>query len=438
MRCLGRVTDWLADYFLKKSRFVRSVLILASGSVLSQAVSLMAAPILTRLYSPDDFGVFAVYYSILGILLVMASLQLDVAIPLPENDIHAINLVALSLVAVSLTGLFTAFAISLFDHQIARLSGIPASHRYFWLIPVGLAITGVYQVFDFWTVRRKTFFLSARSRVHQAVTTAVTKTGLGLLGIGPIGLLSGDIAGRVWGVFVLVVSTLKNYKGTLKRIDRSTMAYCAIRYWRFPALSVPSSLLHAAASNLPALLLAGFFEPKIAGFFALSYRMVYMPSNLIGRAVGRVYFGEGAALVRSNIHGFKRLYLKTVFRLFLVGLLPTGFILLAGPTMFSVVFGPEWREAGIYARILAPAFLVVFCVSAIPNFAMLERLDLAFIWTVSYLALIISGFAVSINLSLRPDQTIMVLSGCMLTAYLVMFFFHILAIKIRMLKKTGT
>ncbi|MCS5582709.1 MAG: oligosaccharide flippase family protein, partial [Pseudomonadales bacterium] len=129
-----------------KSRFVRSVSILAGGTAAGQLIVIAASPILTRLYSPEDFGMLAVYGGVLGILGVIASLRYQLAIPLPDTDREALHIVALSLLIVGLMTGIVWLAVVLAGQEFVALLNTPELAEYLWLLPVGLFLVGVFQV----------------------------------------------------------------------------------------------------------------------------------------------------------------------------------------------------------------------------------------------------------------------------------------------------
>lgn len=129
MELRTRALSWLTDRIkaLLKGRFARSVTVLAGGAVLGQAITVLVSPILTRLYSPEDFGVFGVYASILGIVTVIASLRYEYALPLPEDDAIAANILALCfLLLLGMTGLIALLVYGLGD-RIVAWANVPGS-----------------------------------------------------------------------------------------------------------------------------------------------------------------------------------------------------------------------------------------------------------------------------------------------------------------------
>jgi len=361
---MGSVTGvwaWVrkaATGLLPRGRFARSVMVLAGGTALGQAITALASPVLTRLYGPDDFGVMAVYVSLLGIFSVIASLRYQLAIPLPEKDGEAANLLALSLGIVLLMSALVGLGVWLFTDQIIGWVNAPALRPYLWLLPVGTGMVGTYQIFNYWAVRKRAFRRIARTKINQGLGSIVTQIGLGLLKVGPIGLLSGQIVGQAAGTTTLAALAWKQDGKALKAIRPSGLFRMAIRYKRFPLFSSWSGVLNTLSVQVPTLMLSFFFGSAITGLYALSHRVMGLPLHLVGQAIAQVFFPTAVEAHQKNSIAtitdaiFKRLVLIGVPVFLLIGL--------AAPELFAIIFGREWREAGIYAQWLTPWIFLVF------------------------------------------------------------------------------
>ncbi|MEO6959657.1 MAG: oligosaccharide flippase family protein, partial [Burkholderiaceae bacterium] len=186
---------------LPKNQFARSVSVLAGGTAASQLLGLCAAPIVTRLFSPEDFGLLAVYGGLLGLFTVIASLRYELAILLPEDDQEAANIATLSLLIVVAISVLSILMALLGHVSISRLLGVPILSHYFWLLPFGVLLVGIYQVFGFWALRTKNFTAMSGTRLKQSLTSIIIQ----ILGykLGPVALLIGHAAGQGMGGFSL-------------------------------------------------------------------------------------------------------------------------------------------------------------------------------------------------------------------------------------------
>lgn len=335
---------------LPRSSFARNVAVLAGGTAAGQAIVVLASPILTRLYKPEDFGVLAVYSSLLGILSTVATLRYELAIPLPEKDEDAAALVVLSLGIVLVMSLLVGVGVWIFGDKILQPFSVGT---YIWLLPIGLCAVGVYQIFNFWAIRRCLFNHISRTKLNQSLAMVGTQLCLGILTKSPLGLVLGNILGGTVGATTLSSS----YRKTGLKPSFSLIRCVAVRYIRFPLMSSFASLLNSGALQLPPLLLAGFYGSTVAGWFALVQRVMGAPMALIGQAIAQVYFGEASRLARkSDFRSLKAQYLKLTYRLISISILPAVLMGFGGRQIFRWLFGSQWEEAGFYAQVLAIMF----------------------------------------------------------------------------------
>lgn len=418
---MAALVNGVRAFFLRTSRdrgFVRNVAVLAGGAALGQGLAVLASPLLTRLYTPVSFGVLAAYTSIFSILVVVASLRYEQAIPLPEDDETAANLLVLSLGIVLGVSALAGLAVWLGGEQIARWANTPALRPYLWLLPLGLLGAGVYLVFNYWAVRKQAFGRIAQTKLSQSVGMVVTQVGLGLLKLDPAGLLVGDVVGRVSGSGSLTVLSWRQDGGLLKRVSARGLRRAASRYRRFPLLSSGSVLLNTAGLQLPPLLMVAFYGPQIGGWFALGQRVIGVPMALVGQAVAQVYLREASRLALESSGTLYRLFFKTAQRLLLVGGVPIAVLAAIGPWLFALVFGENWHEAGMYVQLLTAMFVAQFVVVPLsPTLNVLERQDLQLVWDAARLVLVVGGLALAWALDCSAWTAVMVYGLTMLVAY---------------------
>lgn len=355
---------------LPKSPFARSVSVLAGGTAAAQIMLVLAAPLLTRLYSPEDFGLLAVYVSLLALLGVVSSLRYELAIPLPEDDVDAANLVALSLLLVVLTTVLSVAFVALLATPIAHALGVPALEDYLWLLPVGILFSGGYNVFSSWSIRTKRFSTIAGTKLRQAlVTIAIQIVGFKL---GGLGLLLGQVAGHSVGTACLARPAFA--APAFNKISWRGIQQAAVRYHRFPVFTTWSGLANTAGHQLPPIMFAAFFSASAAGLYALAHRVLTLPSNLIGSAIGNVFFSHGSDSYRNG--RLTALYAGLQDKLVQIGLPPAILLIVVGPDLFELLFGPNWRVAGNFAQWLAVGAFAGFVVSPLSMvFAILEKQD---------------------------------------------------------------
>jgi O-antigen/teichoic acid export membrane protein len=376
--------------------FRMKVLQVAGGTAIAQGLGALASPLLTRIYSPADFGVLAVYVSLVAVLVIVASLRFEAALPIPEDDGEAINLLALCLLLVALTTSVTSVALFVLEDRILAWTRVPALGPFLWLVPVSILGAGSYQVFNCWAIRKGAYARIARTKVTQGITQLSLQLAVGTLAPGPMGLLVGDAAGRSNGTRTLAMLDWRRDWARLRQVTWAGMAAAALRFRRFPCISSGTALMNTFNLRAPALLLAIHYGPAVAGGFILAQRVFALPSSVIGESVAQVYFGEFARMRGRDAGGLMGLFRGTVSRMALLGLPVMLGSCAAGWFLFPLVFGRAWRDAGHFAVAIAPMALAQFAAAcADSSLVVLERQDLAFWREVLRSSLLLSGILVA-------------------------------------------
>lgn len=398
----ARPLRWLKR-LLPKGQFVRSVAVLVGGTVLGQGLVILVSPILTRLYTPDDFGILAVYISCLSILGSVASLCYELAIPLPEDDKTAASLLVLSLAIVVGISCLVGLGVWLVGEQVVYLVSAPALKPYLWLLPLSFLGMGIYQALSGWAVRKGYFTRIAQTKLSQSIGKVVTQIGMGIIVPGSFGLLLGDVIGRVSGTGTLATLTWRKHSTVLRQVDVSEVRRAASRYRRFPLLSSAATLLNNLGLRLPTLLLASLYGSQVVGWLDLGDRVLIVPLALIGAAIKQVYVNETALAMRTDPERLPRIFFKVMGSMFLIAFPYIGFMAVFAPRLFPIVFGAEWAEAGVYVQFLAVMFLLQSMANPTSGtIDVLERQDLHLLREVTRIVLLSGVFVVIGVLHLEP------------------------------------
>jgi O-antigen/teichoic acid export membrane protein len=402
--------------FLPQGEFSRGVLTLVAGTGLAQLIVIISSPVLTRLYSPSDYGVFAVAISVLAVLITITSLRYEYAIPLPKADVIAANVVALSLLIVIGMSAVTGLALWLVGPRLLAILGASAISPYLLLLSLGQLGSGTVAVLTLWAVRTKTFSDIAATRLTQGSALVAVQVGLGVVGFGAPGLLLGDVAGRISGSSRLARAAWRSHASSFRHVSRAGILVAARRYRRFPIFSSPSAFLSTLGVQAPLLLLVAFYGPQIGGHYALADRLFSLPLTLVSGAVGQVFVAEAARLAREQPEELRRLFGNTTRSLARTALAPAIALAVAAPVLAGPVFGGDWRQAGVFVAILTPMYYLQFVVTATGDvLSVLERQDLHLGREILRFCLLGSPILLAAALRLSPVGAIAVLSaaGCL-------------------------
>ena len=348
----------LALLVLPKSVFLRGVIALVSGTAGAQALTVLASPMLTRIYSPADFGLFAVFMALTGTLTVISSLRYELVIPLPKLDSAVLNVFVLAVLINSVFGLIIGIGVISFRESISNLLGASELAQYFWILPIGLVFIGIYRSLTFLAIREKSFSVIARTKIVQVISGVIVQLVIGVFYLGPFGLIAGYVISQSAGVFVLGNRMRRRFIMLQGSITPKRVAASAKKHIRFPLYDMPAAGINAVAAYLPQIMLAAIFSPAIAGFYLLANRVIGMPIALIGQAVGQALYAHAhEKSEKGELFRFVRLI---VFFLSLLIMIPLMFLFFYGEDLFSWVFGDKWRLAGVYASWLMIGVAIQF------------------------------------------------------------------------------
>ncbi|HYI11718.1 MAG TPA: oligosaccharide flippase family protein [Thermoanaerobaculia bacterium] len=402
----------LNNLFPARGSFLSSIASVAGGTALAQGIAFAAAPVLTRLYTPADFGVFAVFTSIVILTLPLACGRYQVAIPLARTDGQARDLVALSLSLLLVMTIVAAVVLVFAGEALVRTFHAPALLPYLWLVPVSLAGAALLDIGTYAATRQKRFTELFRSKVAQAASMVGIQLLLARVGAG--GLMAGDAASRI------AAGSLLNWRtfapAAVRQATLPGMRAAASEHRRFPLLYVWSSLLNVANVQMLPLLISSAFGTAVAGQFSLANRVVFLPLTLIGQAVASPFYQRAAAMYRERPEELPSFVFRTQKMLLLCAVVPTLILIAFGPQLFAFVFGRAWTEAGRYAQIFVSVLLAELVFSPVSQlFNIFNKQHVHLIW--SALLCTSTFFAVRLAVPYGATAAVIALTAVNLVAY---------------------
>lgn len=335
---------------LKQNPFLLNVITLISGTAISQGILFAATPFLTRLYTPEDFGYFSLFAAIVAVISSVASWKYEVAIMLPKDDKDAQALLFLSIIAAVITSFITLILIVLFRGFI--ISHITSEvETFIWIVPAGVLISGLYQVFIAFSSRHKYFKSISVSRISQSGGAVSVQTAAKGLNLFSQGLIWGKITGDFLSVGVLLIVHLRNQTINLKNLTKKDILQNASTYKDFPKYQSLAQFLSSLSQNVPFFLLTTLYNPEIAGYYMLTSRVLSVPTSLIGRSTREVYYQKASEL-HSEGKSIQRIFTKTTMGLAKIGIVPFIIIGIFAQQIFTIFLGEEWLISGIYAQLI--------------------------------------------------------------------------------------
>jgi len=344
-----------------KSEFSRNVLTLMTGTTIAQAIPIVISPILTRIYTPEDFGVFALFVAISTIFGSIANARYELAIMLPKKDEDAINIFALGFIITSSLSLFLLILVIFFQDYFVSILNNKEIGTWLYFIPITVFFVGFFNILNFFNNRKKNYKDIAQSSIIKSIILAIVQISVGLLQKGASGLVEGQIISSMFANLRLFKNILKD-KLLLSKIKKVKIIALAKKYQDFPKFSMWAFFANALSLNLINIFVSTFYNILTLGYFSLAQRVIGLPITLIATAIGRVFFQEAnyEKLTKGSI---LISFYSTLKKLLLIGVPLFAVLFFIIQDMFALVFGENWRIAGVYAQILIPLYFFRFIIS---------------------------------------------------------------------------
>lgn len=399
---------------LGASEFLRHVLTLMTGTALAQAMPILASPIIARLYSPHELGIYTAFMSLVGGLVTIAAWRYDLAIVLPRKAEDARGLVKLATRANTVTCLVAGVVLLIVAKPLSNWLNVPELQP--WLIGVAIMAWALSQatIFNYWSTRNKGFGLLARNRIGQSATTTATQLGFGAVQLGTAGLILSTFLGHVVSAANLFFRSRREIYGLPSTSTRAMLR----EHKKMPLLNAPTAVLDTVRVNGVQLLISSFFSPEKLGQFGQAWRLLQAPAALINSSLTQVFFQRLATVKRGDM---VRIVWASILRSALIGLVPFLLLYLLSPALFPFIFGERWAPAGHLGAALVPWLYVNFISSPVSTvFIVTKRQGTLFWFGLPFTALPLLLIWFFHSDMLATVQALSLLMAALLTLFLVL------------------
>ena len=396
------------------------VFTLASGTALAQLITAGTAPIVTRLYSPDQIGLLAVFMAFFGLWSSILAWRYESAllIATDRNELRALFQLAATLTVImsvmSAPILYGLMSLGFFGfHLLPGWCAVAA-------VPIHIGY-GFFMLYRACALRAGIVRQISKAAVTRSAFSAVSRVLLGLAGVGAAGLFAAEIA-SAWAAMGALRGAVRERYGVLWSVPGfTTVSGTARRYAKFGKYEMPSVVINQLALVIPVPLIAAFYGAAAAGWFGLARILVALPNAQVGRAVSDVFQMELSQSVKlGDRAAARRLFYRLLRRLSLLGLLPMTIAMTCSPTLVPFVFGREWAPMGIIAALIAPWIYATLVVSSLSRvLSVLQRQEYKLIYDVSALSLICAAFGAADRWSLGLMATVSAVSAVGVVSYLI-------------------
>lgn len=356
-----------------KSDIVKYIFVLMSGTVIAQVFAYLLAPIITRLYTPEESAEMGLYVRIIGIGATIATARYELALPIIKSHVHSFRIYKFSTRIIS----FVVLGSFIMIIAPAILSDNFSTLLFYLMIPLGIYLLAFSNLGTNWSIRNKSFRVISYSRISNSLMSNLSKVGFGLFNFGYIGLILGVVVGLALSsvfFFVDFAKFQKHYSIKSKSLRNYVLAK---QFSEFPKINLPHNLMDLGRDVLIVFIIWQVFSQSDYGLYNHSYQMLRIPLVLAGASIGQVFFQKSAEMYNKG-EDILKIAKKSVLVLFLISIVPFSIIFFYGEEMFAYVFGEDWRGAGIYSEIMAPWFMVNFVSSPISTLPLVLRRQKSF------------------------------------------------------------
>lgn len=374
-----------------KSDFIKNIITLLSGATIAQAITFISIPILSRIYTPEDFGFIAIYLSIANIIATVSTGRYELAIMLPKNNIHTLAIIKGTLrliLIVSTISLIIIIVLKQFDNKVSNL----IQPFYFYFLPASIGLLGLTNVFSQWYTRQKKFKLQAKTKILRSGTNSSVNVALGFLfNLRSLGLFIGHIAGQFVQTLIFSIKFFKDEKLKLKSISSEAIKTEFKKNRNFPYYSAPMGFLNAISVDILIYVLNLFYSTSLVGLYTNANKVINYPLSLISQSFTSVFYQKISETNRKT-----KLYLISYFTNLIIVSIAMIPIVFWGEEIFIFVLGEEWEIAGSIAKYLVPLTIASFAMRSVSNiFSLTRKNGILLIWQIIYLIVILVSIFIS-------------------------------------------
>lgn len=391
---------------LRNNEFVKNAMTLTAGTSIAQLLPILIYPLLSRLYTPDDFGLFSIFASLTSILSVLATGKYEMSVLLAKTKEDAYNVVGLVVSIAACVLLLSLIVLMCLSDRLGVWFGISDLSHWFFLSPLAAFSIIIYNLYNEWSVRSKRFKVLALNKLINSLCVSIGKLSFGVVKIFSAGLVVGDTLGRFLSAVGCAVRMFYFEKGFIKSLSFDQFKKLAIRFSNFPKYYLPSELINTIGGQLPIFLIGYFFSKTEVGYFGMTLSVLSIPVSMISYSV-RDTFRQKANENIIATGSSRELFLKT-FKVLSVFALCGLVLIFFMPGLFSYVLGEQWRISGQYAQIILPMVLLSFISNSLSGIIVItEKLRVAFWFQIYYFS--VTLFSILLGYYLFNDMKFMLL-----------------------------
>jgi len=398
--------------------FLKSITALASGSIIAQIITFIASPIMTRLYTSEEIGVYTLILTTVSMFGGVICGRYDISIVFEQEEDKVLPIIKLSLII----SILASSIISLGYGVYYWLSG-KENQSYLVVVVFTLILlftTGIGNILISYNNRKREYPLMTSVNIIRAIGKNLTIVILGLLKTGSIGILISETVAQVLGTNIQLKSLKPHFKELFK-VSKQEMALVAKKHYRQPVYSVPAIFANSFSYSSINFFIESLFGLSVLGYYSMSFRVLGLPLSVISNNVSKVFFEE-ASREYNETKQFKKSFCKTCLFLIVISVPMVLSMLFLAPPLFGWIFGHEWKVSGYYVKVLAPMFGIRFIVSALtPGMVICGKQKYELFIQILFALMSVVGYITTKSAHLTINQYLIIISLSFFAIYIIYF-----------------
>ena len=346
----------LKKIFSVNSSYWRDVILQASGNSIAQFTGILGLPILTRLYSPENFASQAIFIQITVLLVAFITFRYEYFIPLLKDKSESVLLTRWVIKIGFFMTVFITFIIAVIDkYGLFEILGIKLEY-YYYLSPITAYLISISFLYQHESQRVLDYKQSAFAEVISKISYVLSGIVGSLFNTG-IALILTTIFGALGKIL-----TLRKYFFSLSRSNIKGSASSLVHSYKGRAFGmVMANTLLAMSGILPIYIIGSLYGADTLGQFSLVMATIFLPSGLIGSAVGNVFYQRAGVLWNNReFDSLTKLWAVTLKKLISLALPVYVLSCIVTPWAYPFIFGSDWVEAGQIAQVISIAAFFAF------------------------------------------------------------------------------
>tara|TARA_B100000989_G_scaffold298277_1_gene286855 strand:- start:3126 stop:4391 length:1266 start_codon:yes stop_codon:yes gene_type:complete len=343
-----------------KSKIVHNISKLAFGNIIGELIGILSIPVITRIYSPSEIGIFMFFFSVSDILANFVIGKYDSAIVISNNKKEAINIIQASFILTFINSMLLGLVFIIFGNYFMNFLGLDnLTLNNLIIIPFLIISLNLYKIADHWNNYNRNYLIMARAKVLQKAIAAILQIIFSFFGF--LGLVFGRFISQIISSIYMFIIGNKSLKiNGFKSINYRKNLMILKKYSDFPKFYLPSTISNRISYNLPNITFSKLFTTEINGLYSLSYRLIASPMGIIMSSIGQIFYKEASLIYSSNkknLYPFLKSFYKNIF---IIGIIPFTILFFIAPDLFAFLLGKEWLQSGKFIQILIPWLFLVF------------------------------------------------------------------------------